>query len=156
LDYLRGELRRLTADVGKHRDELRRALVLQRDHLEARRTRLTDAFLDGALERDDYEQRRTALLEERRRIEEQVEQAASDTDIGSNAEAALELASNAYLLYERATVDDKRDLLELLYSNRCVEDKRPMFSLELPFQLIANRTKLQIGGPLRDTVRTKA
>ena len=49
------------------------SLKLQLEQTESRQNRLTDAYLDQAIEKDVFEQRKTALQMERRQLQEQLQ-----------------------------------------------------------------------------------
>src|SRR5262245_45121994 len=99
------------------RSSLRQALALRRDQLNARLARLTDALLDTTLTKQEYNERKTALLEERQRLDDQISNAVNMPDLTETVRDAFELASDAYLLYETVVVGDKRELLEIVCSN---------------------------------------
>jgi hypothetical protein len=121
----------------------------------SRLARLTDAFLDGALDKDLFEERKTALLEERRRLGEAAAQL--DTDPGreiTRSEEFLELCGSAEMLYESAIGEEKRDLVASITSNRWVEGKKLDFTWASPFDLIAERNAITSSRLQRDEPRT--
>lgn len=66
----------------------------------------------------------------------------------------LELAGSAYLLYQTAIPEEKRDLLMTLTSNRQVVAKNVGITLAEPFRSIAERQKTSNGAPCWDIPRT--
>jgi hypothetical protein len=66
----------------------------------------------------------------------------------------LELANNACLLYESSFPAEKREMLRRITSNRIVREKTPVITLDSAFQVLANRSKYQNGGPSRSIHRT--
>jgi len=68
------KLRNLSADADRQREEAVSALKLQLNQVTDRLNRLTDAFIDGALDKDGFEQRKAALIGERRQMDESLTQ----------------------------------------------------------------------------------
>ena len=66
----------------------------------------------------------------------------------------LELAGSAYLSYQTALPNEKRDLLKTLTSNLSVDGKNVVTTLKSQFREIANRFECSNGGPYRDVPRT--
>lgn len=123
--------------------------------LGARLTKLTDAFLDGALDRDLFEERKTALLLERRELEEKLVLLAKNPETSlTKLEEYLGLARSPYFQYLLRNPDEKRELVLELTSDRRVIGKEPYFTLALPYNLIAKRFEDSCGGPYRDIPRT--
>ena len=117
--------------------------------------RLTDAYLDQSVEKDLFEERKTALLLERRDLEDQLAALKLDTcQVPELVAEFLELAGSACVLYETADLDERRDLIATTTSNRTAERKTLDFALSDPFSLVANRHENSNGGPYRDRPRT--
>jgi site-specific DNA recombinase len=147
--------------VAWQQDEQARAQEREQAHrlrlanIMAREQRLTDAFIDGSIEKTDFEQRKTALLMERRELDDVV---TSDMgpDGGDDLQRFLELANHAYLLYENALPHERRELIKTLTSNRIVDGRTPRFTLSIPFCDLAVLAQEQSGEPSRTTARTRA
>ena len=123
----------------------------------SRLARLTDTFIDGNLEKPLFEERKTALLLERRQLQDSL------SDLERNpgrtldrVEEFLGLAGDAYFLYESAIPQEKRRLTKILTSDRVVTEKNIEITLRPAFQIIAERAKLRQGGPYREIPRTSA
>jgi site-specific DNA recombinase len=112
------------------------------DQNRTRRIRLTDAFLDGSIEKELFEERKAGLLLEETSLKERL---ASLEQHDANALARLgkflELARTASLLYKHALSGEKRDLVKQLTSNLSATGKIVSAELTIPAQLIANREK---------------
>lgn len=131
----------MRAESGKHQENMIKALDLRLAQLNDRLTRLTDAYLDQAAERDLFEQRKTALLGERRDLQSQLSSwQDGKRNISEELEKILEPADSAYLAYKQAQPDEKRHMLAALTSNRLVDRKIPVIMLS------CCSLKLQIGG----------
>src|SRR5437879_6211551 len=70
--YIDGELRKYKEEDAKHQEETVTALRLQLAQVEERLNRLTDAYIDRALDKDAFEARKNALLMERKDVEEKL------------------------------------------------------------------------------------
>ncbi|MGH9420442.1 MAG: recombinase family protein [Thermoanaerobaculia bacterium] len=121
----------------------------------ARMTRLTDLLLDGKIDAAAHDERRSVLLVERQKLEQDL---ASLEDGGrqivETTKQIVELARCPVFLYEMADSWNKRRLLEIVLSNCVVTGKMLEFSLREPFATIAKRALPQQGGPHWNTPRT--
>ena len=156
LNQIREEINLLQGETEQSHVKHRNGMLLRQQQLNLRLQRLTDAFLDGVVDRNVFEERKTALILERRDVAEHIE----SMDVGSKdlsrVDRVLELASSACLLYEKGLPVEKRELLQIVMSNREVDGKTPIFTLSSPFAEIAKRAELNCGGPSRHTARTHA
>ncbi|PYP90111.1 MAG: recombinase family protein [Candidatus Angelobacter sp. Gp1-AA117] len=145
LKLLTGQIK---ADSIKQRQEVDSVLQIQSEKINERLNRLTDAYLDRAIDKVDFEQRKTALIIERREIERRREEFRQmHAPVGQYIEQFLELARSAYLLYESADLNKKREIVKLLSSKIVASSKSVDFMLCLPFKQIAERDKMLSGCP---------
>lgn len=153
-DYFRQKLTSMNNQWQQEQEKALQALILRLGQNQDRQNRLTDAYLDQLIDKSTYEQRKTALLVERRGLEEQ-EHVLSDQDQSLSAKLSdlLELASGAYLLYRMSTAAEKRELIKLVSSNRTLEGKTLVFTPREPFQQIATRFEFSNGCAFRDVGR---
>jgi hypothetical protein len=129
-------------------------LLLQRDQVASRLSRLTDAYLDGMIDQQEMTIRKATLLTERRILNEQLENLEAGTkNAGGQLSEFLELAGSAYSAYERASPEETRQLLAAVTSNRVLNFKTLLFTLESPFEIVATRRTSQHGSPSRSTPR---
>jgi DNA invertase Pin-like site-specific DNA recombinase len=153
--YLKERVARLKEDWKSQEEAEASALALRISALRDRLNRLTDAYLDGVLEKDLFEQRKTALLMERKELEEQLAHLKDEARlVPDRLREFLELAGSAYLQYKLGLPEEKRDLLKIVTSNRLVAARNVELTLSLPFNEIANRFQNSNGPPYRDTPRT--
>jgi hypothetical protein len=153
--YFATLLPQMSAESARRNDEARQALFLRVTHIADRLNRLTDAYLDGVLDRDAVEARKTALLMERREVDDQLAVLACESESAAERLAGfLELAGTAYSAYKAAGADEQREIVESVTSNREVDGKTVVFTLALPFNLVAERAGNQRGGAHRRTPRT--
>lgn len=117
--------------------------------------RLTDAFLDGTIEKEIYEERKASLLFEKRAIEDRLNDLRSNkTSIPEEVQKFLELAGDAYSSYQTPISRKKRRLLKTVTSNCSVDEENLDFTYAIPFREIAQRDKSIDGRPSKVTHRT--
>jgi DNA invertase Pin-like site-specific DNA recombinase len=128
---------------------------LQLDGIRTRLGRLTDAFIDGTVEKPIFEARKAALLNDEQRMLETIRNLEAGNGSGmERLERFLELVKSAPVAYENAEPDEKRDLLKNLLSNLRLIDKKVEVTLKPGVLLIVNRPKSQYGAPSRGIHRT--
>lgn len=146
---------RLAEDAMREREI--RSVKLLMEQNQARRARLTDAFLDGTIEKELFEERKSGLLLESTGLKEKLAHLERQGG-GALVRLAkfLELAKTASLLYKEALPHEKRDLIKKLTSNLSATGKNVGVALTIPAQLIANREKMNCSVPQRGRLRTGA
>ncbi len=132
---------RMKIDDSKRREEIVKSLELQISQIDGRINRLTDALVDQLVDKQTFEQRKTALLLERKGIEEKFKEWTVDNRLTVSEELAhfLERASGAYSAYKVGKFEEKRELVDTISSNRLLMGKSIEISLALPFHEVANR-----------------
>ena len=106
-EYLRGRLETLRADWTTRLDEEVRSVKLRLDQIKDRMNRLTDAFLDQALDKTMFEERKKALLLEQKETEDSLGRLTASGNQGSaKVEKFLELAEDAWLGHELGLPDE--------------------------------------------------
>ena len=131
------------------------ALNIKKGQIQSRLDRLTDAFVDGAIDKETFIDRKGRLVRDQRVLEEKSAKGVNTSQsVVDRVSKFLELAKTAYSSYIRAIPLEKRELLESVTSNRWVERKN--VELELPFALeaLANWRSFTCGDPKRGTPRT--
>jgi len=135
--------------------DMLKAYDMQLANLQERLARLTDAYIDRTIDKELFEDRKGALLNERAGLAEQRTAVASTRrSVPDTLREFLELASRAKMLYENAMPEEKRDLLRIVTSNRVLKGKNVVVELSNPFADIANRHKAINGAPCPDIRRT--
>jgi len=125
----------------------REALQLAQGRCADRLTRLTDAFLDAAIDKETFEARKAALLEEKRSILDRLER--QHDEPSTDPLEKLELAQTAYLSLDSELDPEKREAVLLTTSNLVADGKTPGFALRFPFDEIAKWRISQCGPPFR-------
>jgi hypothetical protein len=131
------------------------ACALQLAQLRERLARLTDAYLDGTIDKPLLDERRTSLLFE----EAGVKQRMHDLEAGNDAALArleeyLELVQTASNLQKMTLPQEKRALVKKLTSNLGLGPESAAITLRNAAQLIANRSLVLSGSPNRGVPRT--
>jgi site-specific DNA recombinase len=128
---------------------------LKLSQIAARRARLTDALIDGLLDRELFEERQAALLSEKQTVEEQLANLDASGMTGPQKLADfLERLDSSHTLYESGTIEEKRELLAKFTSNWLAAGKDVDFTPLPEVQLVAKRSGNLYGGPQRDRPRT--
>lgn len=123
-------------------------LQAQLDGIKTRLTRLIDAFLDGHLDKQSFEERKRTLLEEQRSLEDS--QRAGSPDPGRATQLVVdtfELASSAQQSYRFGNPASRRELAIRLCSNLTVAGKDVSVEPYFPLRVIAERHLVRGGGP---------
>lgn len=120
-----------------------------------RLNRLTDAYLDGAIEKAILDERRKTLLFEEAGLKKRTaDLEAGHYDTLQRLEKFLELAQAASNLYKMALPLEKREFVKKLTSNLGVGRNNVAVELKNGVRLVANRSSYISGGPHRGIHRT--
>jgi DNA invertase Pin-like site-specific DNA recombinase len=153
--YLKERIEALAENSIKNRQQYLSGLRLQLAQAEDRLNRLTDAFVDQLIDKTVFTERKAALLIARTGLKEQLAQAENGGDpITDVTRKILERAEGAYSAYKMGSLGARRQILQDVISNRTTDGKNIDFTYYSPYQEIAEREKLQDGGPQRDRPRT--
>ncbi len=158
-------------------DDCRRTLLKAIDHVQAvdgesdivrkatiqthigavkdRLTRLIDAFLDGAIDKATFEERKRTLLEEQRSLEDSFRsEEPNQGDARATAVELLELASSPEQSYRLGNSASRREMAIRLCSNRSVAGKTVSVEPSIAFRTLAKRTSVPRCDPHQDRART--
>jgi site-specific DNA recombinase len=150
-DYFRAKILQMKQDWTSERVQAMQNLELRGSQLQDRQDRLTDAYLDKLIDKETFEQRKTALLKERCLLKENLKNLTNQgQSVPDRLSQVLELAGNAYLAYKLGLDEEKRQMVKILTSNRTVDRKLPMFVLATPFNEVAKRFECPRGRPSRN------
>jgi hypothetical protein len=153
--YLAGRIEELTADWKADQEAQAKAKDLQRAQLVERLAHLTDAFVEGLIDRTLFEERKNALLLQRQSLDEQMAVIREQSNLlAHRLHQILELCKSPCFLHNSALPEERRSLLEIVTSNRSAIDKNVEITLAEPFRTVANRANNSNGSPYRDTPRT--
>jgi len=147
----------LKASWGIEREQECERLKLQIHQLTERLNRTTDAYLEGALDREAFEERKGALITERRALtDRRADYEADRASIPDELQKFVELAGTAYSLYSGAITTKKRRLLRTVMSNCSVDQKKIDITWQTPFLHVAEREEITGSTLVRETHRTSA
>lgn len=153
--YLRQKIKDQYQDYIQAKESQTQALRLQLDQLQERLAKLTDALIDGLLEKETYLARKNRLVSEEQTFKEQLNDLdAGQDDITKKIEQFLELVNNAYSSYKMANEIEKRELIKIITSNSIANGKTVLFKLNMPFEIVVKRPELPGGSPQRGEDRT--
>lgn len=110
------------------------SLQLQLAGCETRLARLTDALIDGLIEKELFENRKSAVLFRRRELLDQLEHIGPTGSKTDRAMQLLELANTAYISYRNGLSSEKRALIASTMSNFFGSGKTPAITLKSPFK----------------------
>lgn len=137
---LRDMLRELRVNWTDRREEEIQSLTLRLTQFKDRLNRLTDAYLDQALDKVMFEERRQGLIFEIKATEENLaKMRRGNLPSPDNLEIFLELAGDAWLSHKKAPPEEQREMVVTLTSNRQVLGKNVDLKPSLPFAVIADR-----------------
>jgi site-specific DNA recombinase len=129
-------------------------LTLRQNNINERQNRLTDALVDGLIDKDTFNDRKHALLveaEELRIEEENVRQRATTA---ARLRSVIELAKSLKRSHELADRNEKRRLVEMTTSNRVVCGKKIAIELRNWLCDLRNVASVTEGDPSRSRDRT--
>ena len=154
-----GDIRDLVAKCrGTASDEKAKrsaALAIQIAKCDERLVRLTDAFLDATVEKDLFESRKVAVLQEKRRLRDQLAFVGSLPSTADMIAKKIELAEAAYLQYESGNPAEKRDMVVSTTSNFIGTSNYPVITLLSPFQELVDWRRSNHCDPHRENARNR-
>ena len=134
--------------------KLLRASELRLASVHDKMQRLTDAYLEGVLDKEIFEQKKTALQLERAAINRQIlEFQSGDRSYLVRREKIVELIKTAYSLYKSEILEEKREVVDKVMSNRTASGKTLDITLKFPFSEIVQRRGVAFGGAQRGATR---
>jgi hypothetical protein len=154
-DYFEVKIKSMKQNWVKESQNQEQALKMKASQLDSRLNRLTDAFIDGTIEKDLFENRKAGLHMEQKAIDENLaEIRAGGRGVPNRVSEFLELAGNAWLSYEMGLPEEKRELVRIVTSNRLLDEKKLDLKPSIPFGDVAKRSGTVNGAPYRDIPRT--
>ncbi|PYP90830.1 MAG: recombinase family protein [Candidatus Angelobacter sp. Gp1-AA117] len=153
-EYLKGKFDEFQQNRGQKCRQAIEAAEIQLSQVKDRLNRLTDAYLDNAVDNEIFEERKTALLMERRGIEDRIQDLKNGSpDLPKKLDRLLELLKSPYLQYISGSPDERKELIQNVCSNRTLAEKTLEISYALPFDQVAFCLKNTSGAPSRRNAR---
>lgn len=142
------------ADLHSDQEAQEKSLLLAVAQIKDRMDRLTDAYLDQAIDRDTLEARKTALHNDLIVLEEKLEKLHSnDREYSDKEKNFLELVKRLKNLLELANLTETRDTLKSAISNLSVSRKDVDITWDSAFQLMVSEPILAYCVPKRNESR---
>jgi len=132
-----------------------KAIELQLAQIADRQEKLTDALIDGLIDKATFETRKSALVSD---SEDLTTALAETADMAANERffrSFLELVKNLHLLHQLGNPAQKRQITEIAFSNRTLTGKTLYLEPQKWLQEIDFSLSVLFGGPERDRTRTK-
>jgi len=117
---------------------------------------LTDALIDGLVDKEMFENRKRLILEERKELTDHLEEINSGHSIAKDVLARFELAKTAHQLYETALPDQKRRIVRAISSNLFATGKNLVVTLQPALKELLKQQDLPECDLHRDKPRTRA
>jgi site-specific DNA recombinase len=137
------------------REQELQGLTMKIEQVTERLNRVTDAYLESALDREMFEERKAVLIAERRALNDRrADFEANRISVPDELRKFVELAGSAYSLYCGASAAKRRRLLRTVMSNCIISQKKVDISWQLPFRQVADREKDTDGAPSKEIGRT--
>lgn len=115
-------------------EEHQKALKLQLEQVKIRLSKLTDAYIDGTLDRDLFVSKKNDLLMEEQALKEKLNDVEGDGNrVVAQIREILEQANSSYLSYKGGLFAEKRDLVKSTTSNFVIEQKTFQLSCIIRF-----------------------
>ncbi len=131
------------------------SLKIQQGNISKKLDRLTDAYVDNAIDKQLFEEKKEKLLVELQGFRHQTSDISDQRNlIFKKAENYLELIKSLKNSYVTGIIGEKRKIMKSATSNFTIQGKKPMIAMRSPFYEVANRLFFSCGGPLRVTPRT--
>jgi hypothetical protein len=134
--------------------EMLNAVKLQEGQINQKIERLTDCYLEGGLDKDTYETRKSNLLVESKTKEATEKGILLGMDkIFARVRKFLELSKDLKKSYEIGILEEQREFLQIVTSNLEVIGRNLIILMKSPFLELAQRHILSSGEPERDGSR---
>jgi len=154
-EYFKARIKKMRETWTSRQEDETRNLNMRLGQIKDRLNRLTDAYLDQALDKTMFEERKKSLLFEQKTFEENLTSLDRAKGQGPDRiEKFLELVGSVYLSHQLAFPEEKREMVNIFTSNRQVEGKNVVLTASIPFQEIANRVKSDGGDQQQALPRT--
>jgi len=155
MEYFKAKILKLKTTWATQQEDEARNLNMRLAQIKDRLNRLTDAYLDEALDKMMFEERKKSLLIDQKATEANLANLAHNgSATPARLDIFLELAGNAGLSHAVALPEERRDMVDIFTSNRLVDGKKIELEPSLPFQEIANRPQFDYCTPQQDIPRT--
>lgn len=113
---------------------IQKGLKKELAEIEQRQKRAMMLYVDGGIEKSEYEMIKTETTQKKAELEERLKNYNQiDEDIAKTAEQVVNIAGNASKIFMSLNPGEKNQLLRLILLNCTPGDKKPQISLQKPF-----------------------
>ncbi len=131
------------------------SIRMQQSRVSQKLERLTDAYIENAIEKAIFEEKKEMLLVELQGLRHKKTQIVGQKEaIFRKARNFLELVKSVKNSYLSAITEEKRKIMKIITSNLSIQGKKPMIAIRSPFYEIANRSNFLTCGHDRNSPRT--
>ncbi|MCF8247564.1 MAG: recombinase family protein [Saprospiraceae bacterium] len=131
------------------------SIRMQKSRISQKQERLTEAYIENAIEKDFFEEKKEMLLVELQGLRHKTSQISGQRDaIFSKAKNFLELIKSVKNSYLSAITEEKRKIMKIVTSNLSIQEKNLMIAMRSPFYEIANRLDFLTCDLVRSIPRT--
>lgn len=132
------------------------SLQMQSKKLTLKLERLTDAYLESVIDKDQFEDKKGQIMIEQQELRNKEGHLESQKEaIFKKAKNFLGLLKDLRKSFNIATNEEKRKILKYITSDLTIQGKNLIITMQSPFNEIANRPDFLLGELKRDTPRTK-
>ena len=126
-------------DKAKYRAEHETALRAQATKLEKRQERLFETYLDGDIDKQQYEAKRNEIKDDAADIEAKLNTlSGAEDEFYATVESLMDLARNAPVTFASSKIEARRELIVLVLSNLVLEGKQLRWKYKKPFDSMAS------------------
>ena len=127
-----------------------RAIEIRLNEVKDRIKRLTDAYIDGDLDSESFNERKKTLLLERLDYEQRMQELNEDSRAAfKRLDEFVELVKGAQTQYKNGYLAEKREMVQNTMSNRVADGKTLVFTLKNALSEVATRPTGQYGDQAR-------
>ena len=126
----------------EHYKEQIKELQTQHTKIKNRLDRLTDLFLDGDFNEEEYKEKRKSLEQKREDIVKEIESNdRADDNFAQVLISTLQLASSAEKTFKGSDINEKRKLINLVFQNLELKGQKLVYTLRPPFDAFVKTAK---------------
>jgi hypothetical protein len=137
-------------------ERYRNSILLQRDQINQRISRLGDALIEGLIDKSEYDVRKRSLVLTKKDVEENLAKIQGGNNFVTVMKKKLELVNLAQIGLKNENLAEKRKFLSEVTSNFLLDGKNVEFTLQSPYCEIAKLNSSGVCDLHRDAIRTKA
>ncbi|HZV69844.1 MAG TPA: recombinase family protein [Saprospiraceae bacterium] len=136
-------------------DEVEESLKMQQSKISQKLERLTDAFIDNVIDKNQFENKKEKLLVALQGFKHKSMSLSDQKEaIFKKASKFLELVKSSKKSYLNGINEEKRKIIKSVTSNFAIQGRKLMITMKSPFYEIANRIDFLSGALDRNTPRT--